>query len=116
MMNFGSFITAAATTTTSSAAGGDSTTALIWSFLPMIAIVALLYFLMIRPQKRKEKKTQKMREALEVGDNVTTIGGVVGRVVSIKEDGIIIETGADRSKIQIKKWAIQSVDTVHDVG
>ena len=55
-----------------------------------------------------------MRENLRVGDEITTIGGIVGRVVSIKEDSLVIETGADRSKMTIKKWAMQSCDTVHD--
>jgi preprotein translocase subunit YajC len=114
MMYFGSFITAATATAASSATTADSTGALLVSMLPLIAIFVLLYFIMIRPQKKKEKKTQQMRESLQVGDNVTTVGGVVGRVVTIREDGIVIETGADRNKLQIKKWAIQSVDTIHD--
>lgn len=87
---------------------------MIVSFLPIIALFVLLYFIMIRPQRKKEKETQKMRNALQTGDNVTTVGGIVGRVVSIKEDSIVIETGADRSKMQIKKWAIQTVNTMHD--
>ena len=115
MMNFSSFITGViATATTTSSTTADSTGAMLVSFLPIVAIFVLLYFIMIRPQKKKEKKTQQMRESLQVGDNITTVGGVVGRVVTIKEDGIVIETGADRSKIQIKKWAIQTVDTIHD--
>jgi preprotein translocase subunit YajC len=113
MMYFGSLITAA-TATTSSATTADSTGSMLMTFAPFVAIIAVLYFLMIRPQKKKEKKTQQMREAVQVGDNITTAGGIVGRVVTIKEDGVVIETGADRSKIQIKKWAIQSVDTLHD--
>lgn len=87
---------------------------MIISFLPIIALFVLLYFIMIRPQRKKEKETQRMREALQTGDSVTTVGGIVGRVVSIKEDSIVIETGADRSKMQIKKWAIQTVETMHD--
>ena len=115
MMYFGSFITGAtAAAGAASATSADSTGAMLVTFLPLVAIFVLLYFIMIRPQKKKEKKTQQMRESLQVGDNITTVGGVVGRVVTIKEDGIVIETGADRSKIMIKKWAIQSVDTIHD--
>ncbi len=84
------------------------------SFGPLVLIVALMYFLMIRPQKKKQKEEQKMRDNLRVGDELTTIGGVVGRVVSIKEDSVVIESSADRSKLQFKKWAIQSVETQHD--
>lgn len=99
---------AAATTET------NSTMSMLLTFGPLILIFVLLYFMMIRPQRKKEKKIQKMREALEVGDSITTVGGIVGRVVNIKEDGIIIETGADRNKMMIKKWAVQTVDTLHD--
>ena len=76
----------------------------------------LMYFMLIRPQNKKKKQEEKMRNDLRVGDEVTTIGGIVGRVVGIKEESnsVIIETGADRSKVHIKKWAIGSCDTVHD--
>ena len=84
------------------------------TFGPLVLIVVLMYFIMIRPQRKKQKEEQKMRNSLRVGDEITTIGGICGRVVNVKEDGLIIETGADRNKMSIKKWAIQSVDTVHD--
>lgn len=84
------------------------------SFLPLILIVVLMYFMMIRPQKKRQKEEQKMRNNLRVGDELTTIGGIKGRVVSIKDDMITIESGADRTKIQFMKWAIQSVETKHD--
>ena len=80
----------------------------------LVVMFVILYFVMIRPQKKKQKEEQKMRENLRVGDEITTIGGICGRVVSIKEDTLVIETGADRSKMTIKKWAMQSCDTVHD--
>lgn len=82
--------------------------------LPLIAVLVVMYFLMIRPQKKKEKKTQEMRNNLQVGDEVTTIGGIIGRVVSLREDTLLIETGSDRSKIRIKRWAVQSCETIHD--
>ncbi len=84
------------------------------SIIMIVGMVALMYFMMIRPQKKKQKEEQKMRDSLRVGDEITTIGGICGRVVSIKEDTLVIETGADRSKMTIKKWALQSCDTVHD--
>lgn len=82
---------------------------LIW-----VAIFGVMYLVMFRPQRKRQKEEQKMRENLRVGDEITTIGGICGRVVSVKDDSLVIETGADRSKLTIKKWAIQSCDTIHD--
>lgn len=74
----------------------------------------MFYFFMIRPQKKREKEVEKMRSSIEVGDEIVTSGGIIGRVVSIREDTIVIETGSDRSKIRIARWAIQQNNTVHD--
>jgi len=76
----------------------------------IVAIIAIFYFIAIRPQKKQEKQTAAMRNSLEVGDEVTTIGGIVGRVSHIKDDIVTIETGADRVRIRFKKSAIGSVD------
>ena len=84
------------------------------SLIMIVLMIAIMYFLMIRPQQKKQKEEQKMRNNLRVGDEITTIGGIKGRVVSIKDDTITIETGADRSKIQFEKWALQTVHTKHD--
>ena len=80
----------------------------------MIGMLALMYFVTIRPQQKRQKEEQKMRNNLRVGDELTTIGGIKGRVVSIKDETVTIETGADRSKIQFEKWAIQTVHTKHE--
>ena len=81
-----------------------------WSMYIMLAIMAVgIYFLMWRPQKKKEKQATELRNSIEVGDEVTTIGGIVGRVVSIKEDTFVIETAGDRSRMRFKRWAIQEV-------
>ncbi len=82
----------------------------------MVMIVLVFYLLLILPQNKKKKKEDKMRNSVQVGDEITTIGGVVGKVVGIKEDesALVIETGTDRSKLKIKKWAIGSVNTIHD--
>lgn len=77
-------------------------------FLPFILLFAVLYFFMVRPQKKREQKTQQMRNSIEVGEYVTTIGGIVGRVVAVRENQITIESGADRVKLHFAKWAIQS--------
>ena len=79
----------------------------------LVAIIAIMYFVMIRPQKKKQKEEQKMRESLQVGDEIVTIGGINGRIVSIKEDTLIIES-PDHSKMQICNWAVQSNKTIHD--
>lgn len=75
---------------------------------------AIMYFLMIRPQKKQQKKDQQMRNNLRVGDELTTIGGIKGRVLSVKEDTFVMETGNDRTKMQFEKWAIQTVHTKHE--
>lgn len=95
--------------TASTAASGDvSTASIIGSFLPMVIIIVFFYFIFMRPQKKKEKETQQMRSSLEIGDEVVTIGGVVGIVVrKTSEETVVIETGGDRNKIRIKLWAIQ---------
>ncbi len=80
----------------------------------LVVLFALMYFLMIRPQRKKQKEEQKMRENIEVGDEVTTIGGICGRVVTVKEDTFVIETGADRNKMKITKWAIQTNNTANE--
>ncbi len=79
-------------------------TAYIW----IIATFALYYFLLIRPQQKREKKDRQMRNSLEVGDNIVTIGGIVGKILTIKDDEITIETSADRTKLAFKKWCVQS--------
>ncbi|MBQ4118923.1 MAG: preprotein translocase subunit YajC [Clostridia bacterium] len=84
----------------------------------MIVIYALifgaLYFFMIRPQKKKQKEEKLMRENLQVGDEVITIGGIHGRVISLKEDTMVIESQVDRSKMTVARWALQTNLTVHD--
>ena len=68
----------------------NSTLGLVTSIIPLVLMVVVLYFLMIRPQNKKEKKAQEMRNSIEVGDGITTIGGLVGRVASIKEDTFVL--------------------------
>lgn len=83
----------------------------------MIVIYALifvaLYFFLIRPNSKKKKQEAELRNNLAIGDDITTIGGIMGRVIAIKdeEDAIVIETGPDRTKMKFKKWCISTVDT-----
>ena len=82
-------------------------------FFTLALMLVLLYFMTYRPQKKQEKKDAAMRAALEIGDQVTTIGGIVGRVVAIKDDTFVLETGADRVKIRFIKNAISSVEKLN---
>ncbi len=94
--------------------GSESSSGNGWSsWISIGAIVLLfvvLYFFMIRPQKKQEKKDAEMRDALQVGDEVTTIGGIIGKVVSIKGETFVLETTKDKTKIRFLKGAIRSVD------
>ncbi len=85
----------------------------IMQFVMMLALLVGMYFLMIRPSSKKKKQEDEMRSNIQIGDKITTIGGIIGRVVAIKDENesFVIETGVDRSKIKIKKWAIASCDT-----
>lgn len=82
-------------------------------FFTLALMVVLLYFMIYRPQKKQEKKDVAMRNSLEIGDQVTTIGGVIGRVVAIKDDTFVLETGSDRVKIRFAKTAIGSVEKLN---
>lgn len=89
------------------AAGGGST----WVSLILIVVMfVVLYFFMIRPQKKQERETNEMRNNLKVGDEITTIGGIIGKIISIKDETVMIETGHDRTKIRILKTAVRNVD------
>ena len=99
------------------AATGTATTAeMLMSFLPMILIIVLIVLIYL-PQKRQDKKDAAMRNSIEIGDKVTTIGGIVGIVCAIadKDDTLVIETGSDRTKIRFRRSAISSVEKL-DTG
>lgn len=82
--------------------------------IALVAVFAIMYFMTIRPQKKRQKEEQEMRSSIEIGDEIITIGGIVGRVVTIREEDIIIETGADRNKIKILRGAINTNKTKMD--
>ena len=94
---------------------GSATAQLVYTVVMVVFMFGLMYFLMIRPQKKKEKEAKEMRDNLQIGDEVTTIGGITGIVVRKTEDTVVIETGGDRSKIRVKIWAISENATVHDM-
>lgn len=116
-MNFNWFLLDAAADATSSAADGAASGgvgSMLMTALPLIIMVAAMYFFIIRPQKKKEKEEKKMRDNLQIGDEILTIGGIYGRVISLKEDSIVIESKSDHSKMTIARWAMQQNLTVHD--
>ena len=90
--------------TTTAAGPGSSSSMLIL----LVVFFVLMWLLMVRPEKKKQKKVEEMRKALSVGDQVITIGGIMGKVVHVTEDDVTIETGEDRVRIQLKKYAIST--------
>ena len=92
-------------TADAAAAGGGMS-----MIIMLVAMFANLYYLIIRPENKKKKKTEEMRSSLSLGDGITTIGGITGKIVQITEDTITFETGEDRVRLQVKKWAISTTD------
>lgn len=90
-------------------AQGSGLTQTLSLIIPMALLAVVFYFFIYRPQKKQEKETADMRSSIEIGDVIVTSGGIVGMVVKIKEDMLLIETGGDRTKIQLQKWAVHSI-------
>ena len=93
-----------------SGAGGGASTVLM-----LVIMFAIMYFLVIRPENKRKKKAQAVRDSVKNGSRITTIGGIVGDVVQVTEDTVTFETGEDRVRIQIKKWAISTSDSFEEV-
>lgn len=79
--------------------------------LPLALMLVLMYFMLIRPENKRKKEAAAMRSSLAVGDEITTIGGIIGTICAVKENTIVIETGADRVRIEFTKWAVSSKGT-----
>ena len=92
------------------AEGGGGLTMLPSLFM-IVAMVAVCYFLLIRPENKRKKKAEEMRSSLKVGDEITTIGGIVGTICAVKDKTLVMETGADRVRIEFAKWAVSSKGT-----
>ena len=75
----------------------------------LVVFIAIMYFLLIRPQKKKEKTIQNMRNNLQVGDEIITIGGICGKIVKTKDESIVIQVGADKVKFEMMRWSVSSV-------
>lgn len=85
-------------------------------FLPMIVILALFYFMIIRPQQKRQKEAQNMRNSIQVGDQIITIGGIIGKIIQVKDDIVVIEVGSQKSSMEILKSAIGSVTKKKDIA
>ena len=79
------------------------------TIVPLILLIVIMYFLMIRPQKKREKETTAMRNSLQVGDEIITIGGLCGKIVKTKDESIIVQVGADKVKFEMMRWAVSKV-------
>ena len=79
------------------------------SLLPLIVLIIAMYFLMIRPQRKKDKQIQEIRSSLQVGDEIVTIGGICGKIVKTKDETIVIQVGADKVKFEMMRWSVSSV-------
>ena len=100
--------TAAAATGTRSLMGGDMITTVVM----MLAMVAIFYFLLIRPQRKKDKQVKDMLSALKVGDRICTIGGLYGTIAALKDDTVTLTLGSLQNTIVIARWAVRSVENV----
>ena len=92
--------------TTTDAMGGMGST-----LLMLVMMIAVFYFMLIRPENKRKKEAEQMRSAVKKGDKITTIGGIVGTVVDVKENNIVIETSADQVRIELAKWALSTNET-----
>lgn len=95
-------------TATATKGGGSS------MIILLAVMLGFVYFTMMRPQKRKQKEEQALRDNVQIGDEITTIGGIIGRVVTVKDDSLVIETGADRNKMKIERQAVRTNNTANE--
>jgi len=96
-------------TTTATAGMGSS-------IFMLVAMFAIFYFMLIRPENKRKKEAEQMRSTVRTGDKIITIGGIVGTVVNVKENRIVIETSADQVRIELEKWAISSNETASEAA
>ena len=106
-MNFVRFLAETTEGGTPSGGIGD----LLVSLLPLILMFVIFWFILIRPESKRKKEAEAMRNAVKVGDDIITIGGICGTVVSVKDERLVIETSADQVRLEITKWAVSSNET-----
>ena len=93
------------------AADGGGVLTMFPSLFMIVAMIAVFYFLLIRPENKRKKQAEEMRSSLKVGDEITTIGGITGTICAVKDKTLVLETGADRVRIEFAKWAVSSKGT-----
>jgi len=93
------------------AAEGAAAGGMMSTLIMMGAMLAVFYFMLIRPENKRKKEAEQMRSSVRKGDKITTIGGIVGTVVDVKENNVVVETSADQVRIELAKWAISSNET-----
>ena len=93
-----------------------ATTGMASPLVMMVLMIAIFYFMLIRPENKRKKEAEQMRSAVKKGDKIVTIGGIVGTVVDVKENKIVMETGADQVRIEFEKWAISSNETASEAA
>ena len=86
------------------------------TILMLVIMIGVFYFMLIRPENKRKKEAEEMRTNIKVGDRITTIGGIVGTVVSVKDDKFVIETGADQVRIELRKWAMSANDSANEAA
>ena len=84
--------------------------------ITLVLMLAVFYFMLIRPENKRKKEAEQMRSSVKTGDKITTIGGIVGTVVNVKENNLVIETGADQVRIEIAKWAMSTNETAAETA
>ena len=97
--------------TTTDAMGGMGST-----ILMLIMMIAVFYFMLIRPENKRKKEAEQMRSAVKKGDKITTIGGIVGTVVDVKENSVVVETSADQVRVELAKWALSTNETAAEAA
>ena len=97
-------------------AAADTGGGLMGTVIMLAVMLGVFYFLMIRPENKRKKEAEKMRSNIKVGDEITTIGGIVGKVVNVKDDKFVIETSADQVRIELAKWALSSNETAAEAA
>ena len=97
-------------------AGLDAGAGMGSTMLMLVIMIAVFYFMLIRPENKRKKDAEQMRSAVKKGDKITTIGGIVGTVVDVKENNIVIETSADQVRIELAKWAISTNETAAEAA
>ena len=86
------------------------------SIIMLVAMLAIFYFMLIRPENKRKKEAEQMRSSVKTGDKIVTIGGITGTVVNVKDSRIVIETGADQVRIELEKWAISTNETAAEAA